>query len=102
LDERDVSTLGSKAYFAAAHLIAPFDAHADRGETDILGTLATQFARLMAVLRDVSDTLLARTAKTAGDWARLLEKWLTQRSEHLERLLRAQGIYVALGQTNLS
>jgi len=92
MDERYVSTLGARAYSAAAGLMTMDSLKGAEQPLDVLGRLAADFGRLMALLRDVADTLLARSARTASDWSRLLEKWLTQRSEHLERLLRAQGI----------
>lgn len=94
LDEHYVTTLGAKAYSAASGLMAPSLEASSAESLDVLGRLAAQFGQLMALLRDVSDTILARSAKTASDWARLLERWLTQRSAHLERLLRSQGIQI--------
>ena len=96
LDERYVSTMGARAYSAASNLLVPA-AESKAGALDVLGRMAAEFGRLMALLRDISDTLLARSARSANDWARLCEKWLTQRSAHLERLLRSQGILVASG-----
>ncbi len=91
LDEKYISTLGAKAYSAASSLLAPVS-DSQRSGVDVLGYLAADFGRLLSLLRDVADTLLARSARTASDWARLCEKWLKKRSVHLERLLRAQGI----------
>lgn len=91
MDERYVSTLGARAYTAASSLLTPSGGSELAGE-DVLGRLAAEFGRLMALLRDVSDTILARSARTASDWARLCEHWLNRRSAHLEKLLRAQGI----------
>jgi len=92
MDERYVSLLGARAYSAAAGLMSVDSLPGAEQPLDVLGRLAAEFGRLMALLRDVADTLLARSAKTANDWSRLLEKWLSRRSEHLERLLIAQGI----------
>lgn len=95
LDEQYVTTLGAKAYSAASGLMVSAMEASALDNSDVLGRLAAQFGQLMALLRDISDTILARSARTANDWARLIEKWMTQRSAHLERLLRSQGIHVS-------
>ncbi len=93
MDERYISAMGARAYASASSLLS--SALSSSGsDTDVLGRLAAEFRRLMALLRDVSDTILARSARTAHDWSRLCEKWLLRRTAHLERLLVAQGISV--------
>lgn len=93
MDERYVSFLGARAYSAASELLSGSASERSAG-VDVLGRLAAEFGRLMALLRDVADTLLARSARTANDWALLCEKWLTRRTAHLERLLKAGGIMI--------
>lgn len=94
LEDRYVATLGAKAYSAASMIMTPSsDAlTVGRGALDILDRLAHGFVQFMKLLRDVADTLVARSAQSAGDVARLVERWLERRTTHLERLLGGKGI----------
>jgi hypothetical protein len=62
------------------------------GALDVLSELSLGFFDLMVLLRDVALTLAARAARSASDLARLCEIWIRERSQHLERLLRARGV----------
>jgi hypothetical protein len=89
-----VIALGQKAYSAASHLMVPSPSTPLLGDEswDLLARLAEGFRQFVALLRDVSDTLLARSARSARDVAHLWERWLQKRSDHLTRLLQGQGI----------
>ena len=93
-----VVTLGQRAYESASLLLdAPSGAltvGTDRS-FDILHDLACAFFDVMRFLRAVADTMAARAAHSAGQLARLYELWLADRSPHLERLLRAQGLIIS-------
>jgi len=93
LEDGYVVAVGRRAYGAAAALLdAPLFSGEKAGALDVLSELAHGFRELMVLLRDVAMTLAARAAHSAKDLARLCEMWLRERSEHLERLLRARGI----------
>ncbi len=95
-----VVSLGQRAYQSASSLLeAPPGALVvgTDGAFDILRDLALAFGQLMEFLRAVSDILAARAAKSVAGIAHLYERWLTDRSVHLERLLRAQGIILDRG-----
>lgn len=94
LEDRYVATLGSKAYSAASMIMIPSADSLVVGQSalNILDRLAHGFVQFMTLLRDVADTLVARSAQSAGDVARLVERWLERRTAHLERLLGGKGI----------
>lgn len=96
LKDHYVSTLGSRAYASASSLIVPARGIAimESVAVDVLANMAEAFPRLMALLRDVADTIMARAARSAGDLTRLCERWLRYRSAHLANLLAAKGIQV--------
>lgn len=95
-----VVSLGQRAYSSASSLL-----DVPRGvltvgtdnSFDILQDLAIAFSDLMNFLRAVADTMAARTANSASHLARLYEVWRTERSTHLGRLLRAQGLILSRG-----
>ena len=96
LEDGYVVAVGQRAYGAAAAIMdAPatlaLPTDKPRG-LDLLSELSHGFRDLMVLLRDVALTLAARAARSATDLARLCELWLRDRSEHLERLLRARGV----------
>jgi hypothetical protein len=102
LEDGYVVAVGQRAYGAAAAILeapATNTASTDKPRAlDLLSELSHGFRELMALLRDVALTLAARAARSATDLARLCEIWIRERSEHLERLLRARG--VVLGSSN--
>lgn len=90
-----VVTLGRHAYHSASSLLeVPSGALVVGTDSsfDILRDLAIAFGQLMDFLRALSDILAARAAKSVAGIAHLYETWLTDRSAHLERLLRAHGV----------
>lgn len=94
-----VIALGQRAYLAASSLMVRSGAEAviiGESSTDLLARLAESLSRIIALLRDVSDTLVARSAHSARDVARLCERWVDKRSDHLARLLQGHGISPAL------
>jgi hypothetical protein len=96
LEDGYVVAVGRRAYGAAAALLeAPALTGEKIGGQGILTDLAYGFRDLMSLLRDVALTLAARAAHSAQDLARLCEIWLSERSEHLARLLRARGVAVS-------
>jgi hypothetical protein len=105
LQDRYVVALGQRAYRTASSLLEIPTGGLFVGEKstfDILHELALAFEDLMVFLRAVSDTLVARAAKSASDIARLCELWLTDRSAHLGRLLRARGVVLDAGMLTSS
>jgi len=93
LEDGYVVAVGRRAYGAAAAILdAPPKGGDPTGALDVLAELAHGFRDLMVLLRDVALTLAARAAHSATDLARLCELWLKERSQHLERLLRARGV----------
>jgi len=93
LDDGYVVNVGRRAYGAAAALLdLPVAPRATTGALDVLSEMSHAFFDLMVLLRDVALTLAARAARSATDLARLCEIWIRERSEHLERLLRARGV----------
>lgn len=99
LQDRYVVAVGQRAYRAASSLLVlPGKAHVIGSEKmpDILAELATGFQEVMALLRDVADTLVAHATRSASDLARLCELWLRERSAHVARLLRARGVMLDL------
>lgn len=97
LPDRYVIALGQKAYSAASNLMVPSAATPLVGDEgwDLLARLAEGFRHFVALLRDVSDTLVARSARSARDVAHLWERWVEKRTDHLTRLLQGQGIPAA-------
>lgn len=92
LEDGYVVAVGKRAYGAAAAILEAPTRETSGGRVDVLAELSHGFRDLMALLRDVALTLAARAARSASDLARLCELWLHERSEHLERLLRAKGV----------
>ncbi len=95
LEDRYVVAVGSRAYQSASSLLDFSGGGLRVGDSspyDILGTLAQGFFELMVFLRHVADTIVAKAARSAHDLAKLCEMWLTDRSAHLGRLLRARGV----------
>src|SRR5690606_23994534 len=104
LQDRYVVALGQRAYRSASSLLEIPTGGLLVGEKshfDILRELALAFEELMVFLRAVSDTIVARAAKSATDLARLCELWLTDRSAHLGRLLRARGVMLEIGRAHV-
>lgn len=96
LEDGYVVAVGRRAYGAAAALLeTPATLGEKSGGPAVLTELSHGFRDLMSLLRDVALTLAARAAHSAQDLARLCEIWLHERSEHLERLLRARGVAVS-------
>jgi hypothetical protein len=87
-----VISLGQRAYSAASHLMTPGVSMVGAQPTDLLARLAESLSSIMALLRDVADTLVARSASSARDLARLCERWVDRRTDHLARLLQGHGI----------
>jgi hypothetical protein len=95
LEDRYVVAVGQRAYKSASSLLdLPADATLIGGESpfDLLSELAVRFKELMVLLRNVADTIVARAARSATDLAHLCERWLSDRSDHLGRMLRAHGV----------
>lgn len=93
-----VVTLGQRAYESASLLLETPSGALTVGTDssfDILHDLACAFFEVMKFLRAVADTIAARAAHSASELASLYELWLTDRSPHLERLLRAQGLILS-------
>ena len=94
LEDRYVVAVGRRAYAAAASLMdapRPMAGEAKRAP-DVLTELAYGFRDLMALLRDVALTIVAKAARSGADLAHLCELWIGERSAHLGRLLRARGV----------
>lgn len=95
LEDRYVVAVGQRAYRSASSILDVHPGAARVGAEspfDLLGELAARFRELMVLLRDVADTIVARAARSATDLARLCEMWLSDRSAHLGRMLRAHGV----------
>ncbi len=95
LEDRYVVAVGQKAYRSASSLLEVPSGGlvvGEEGTCDILGELAAGFRDLMVLLREIADTIVARAARSASDLARLCEMWLSDRSAHLGRMLRARGV----------
>lgn len=93
-----VVTLGQRAYASASSLLdVPRGALmvGTDNSFDILQELANAFSELMVFLRAVADTMAARAAHSASHLAKLYEIWRRDRSAHLGRLLRAQGLILS-------
>jgi hypothetical protein len=100
LEDRYVVAVGQKAYKSASSLLdLPGSALVvgDKQPCDILSELAWAFRDLMVFMRAVADTIVARAARSTGDLARLCEVWLSDRSAHLGKLLRARGVLLEQG-----
>jgi hypothetical protein len=106
LEDGYVVAVGQRAYGAAAAILeAPGSDASSTGKPrplDLLSELSYGFRDLMALLRDVALTLAARAARSATDLARLCELWIRERSEHLERLLRARGVVLGTASADAS
>lgn len=97
LADRYVVAVGSRAYQSASAILELSSGGTFVGKDspyDLLGTLAQAFGDLMHFLRAVADTIVAKAARSAHDVAKLCELWLSDRSAHLGKLLRARGVFL--------
>lgn len=94
LEDRYVVAVGRRAYQSASSLLElPRGVSAvGARQWDILAELAHAFGEVMVFLRALADTIVAQAARSASDLARLCEVWLSDRSAHLGKLLRARGV----------
>lgn len=100
LSDKYVAAFGSRAYEEASLILA---GHGDswtkeRDPSDILLQLATGFREVVDVLRDLSHTLVVRSAKSTADVMRLFERWVHSRSRHLGKMLASKGFVVHPGR----
>lgn len=97
LPDRYVIALGQKAYSSASQVmvVGPSTPIVGEEPVDLLARLAEGFTQFIALLRDISDTLIARSANNARDLTKLWERWVEKKSDHLGRLLAGRGIPVS-------
>jgi hypothetical protein len=83
-----VSRLGATAYSAAGQMLQ----HGDGNAPDLFKELADQFERFVAVIREVSDSFLARGAQNASALLKVYERWLKTGSGKLAETLGTYGL----------
>jgi hypothetical protein len=102
VDRSYVYSVGRSAYDQAAAMLrlggngaAGF---ASLRTTHVLAELATKFERFAAVLADVADGTLARSARDERSVVKLYERWLRTGSERLADELGARGLVPTRGK----
>lgn len=87
-DEEYFAHVGSSAYEHAARMLRTNHGRAP----NVLEELATQFGRLVTVLRDVADWFSAKAARDEEALVKLYERWLKTGSTVLQGELGQRGL----------
>ena len=85
-----VQSVGARAYDSAADMLKKKLA-ADRTH-DLFSELADDFSTFVALLGDVSDDMLARSARTDKAMVKVYEKWIQTGSTRLSAALVKRGL----------
>lgn len=96
-----VSGLGARAYESAAEMLRGAAGSGATGAPDLFAELADNFEALVALVADVADSLLARSATTDRSMVRLYERWLKHGSSSLAGLLAERGVLPRRGDRTL-
>ncbi len=105
IDPRYVHTIGTRAYGTAAHMLRSGSSTTSVEEQaiqiDVFGELSTKFDDFVAVIEEIADLTMAKSASGARGVLKVYERWLKTGSGTLAEALTEHGLVPMRGPRGL-